>query len=225
MSQGAVTDISHRLISRSRVNGELRQNSNTRLFLADIPHLISELSRGITLVPGDIIATGTPAGVGMGFEPPRWLRSGDTVECEIENIGVLRRMKAQYLTPGGNCLEKEDGTPDLEGNKRVYDHPIKGGVSGLVIMGSTGEFFSMTMEDQKQLIDLAADYVKGRTRIFIGVSRMIAREAIELANYFYQKGLHEVMVVSPYYFKFTQEGLESFFDLIASKYARGLRKQ
>ena len=124
-------------------------------------------------------------------------------------------MKAQYLTPVVTVL-KEDGTPDLEGNKRVYDHLIKGGVSGLVIMGSTGEFFSMTMEDQKQLIDLAADYVKGRTRIFIGVSRMIAREAIELANYAYQKGLHEVMVVSPYYFKFTQEGLESFFDLIAS---------
>ena len=75
---------------RSRVNGELRQNSNMRLFLADIPHLISELSHGMTLVPGDIIATGTPAGVGMGFEPPRWLRSGDTVECEIENLGVLR---------------------------------------------------------------------------------------------------------------------------------------
>lgn len=74
----------------SRVNGELRQSSNTRLFLADIPHLISELSHGITLEPGDIIATGTPAGVGMGFDPPRWLKSGDTVECEIQGVGLLR---------------------------------------------------------------------------------------------------------------------------------------
>lgn len=75
---------------RSRVNGELRQDSNTRLFLMDIPHLISELSHGITLEPGDIIATGTPAGVGMGFDPPRWLKSSDTVECEIDGVGLLR---------------------------------------------------------------------------------------------------------------------------------------
>lgn len=74
---------------RSRVNGELRQDSNTGLFLKDIPHLIAELSRGITLEPGDIIATGTPAGVGMGFDPPRWLKSGDTVECEVQGVGLL----------------------------------------------------------------------------------------------------------------------------------------
>lgn len=74
----------------SRVNGETRQNSNTSLYLHDIPSVISELSRGITLEPGDIIATGTPSGVGMGFDPPRYLRSGDVVECEIEGIGLLR---------------------------------------------------------------------------------------------------------------------------------------
>ncbi|OCN01130.1 dihydrodipicolinate synthase family protein [Clostridium sp. W14A] len=124
-------------------------------------------------------------------------------------------MKAQFLTPVVTIFKK-DGTLDLEGNKKVYDHLIQGGVSGLVIMGSTGEFFSMTMEAQMQLIDLAADYVKGRTRIFIGISRMIADEAIELANYAYGKGLREVMVVSPYYFKFSQEALEAFFDLVAN---------
>ena len=75
---------------RSWVNGKLRQNSNTYLFLKDIPHLISELSHGITLEPGDIIATGTPAGVGMGFDPPLWLKSGDVVECEVEGVGLLR---------------------------------------------------------------------------------------------------------------------------------------
>lgn len=74
----------------SRVNGELRQNSNTKHFLADIPAIISEFSKGITLEPGDIIATGTPSGVGMGFNPPKYMKPGDIVECEIENIGILR---------------------------------------------------------------------------------------------------------------------------------------
>ena len=54
---------------KSFVNGELRQSSNTRLFLADIPKIISEISTGITLEAGDIIITGTPAGVGLGFNP------------------------------------------------------------------------------------------------------------------------------------------------------------
>lgn len=76
----------------SRVNGELRQNSNTKFFLADIPSLISEISQGITLEAGDIISTGTPSGVGLGFSPPRFMKSGDVVECEIENIGILRNI-------------------------------------------------------------------------------------------------------------------------------------
>ena len=74
---------------RSYVNDELRQNSNTKNLIKKIPALIAELSRGITLVPGDIIATGTPSGVGMGFEPPRFLKKGDKVCCEISKIGNL----------------------------------------------------------------------------------------------------------------------------------------
>lgn len=72
------------------VNGELRQNANTSTFIRDIPTLIEELSKGCTLEAGDIIITGTPAGVGMGFSPCKFLRSGDIVECEIEKIGILR---------------------------------------------------------------------------------------------------------------------------------------
>lgn len=74
----------------TKVNGELRQQSNTELLYFDIPKLIATVSAGITLEPGDIIATGTPEGVGMGFQPPKFLRSGDVVEIEIEGIGVLR---------------------------------------------------------------------------------------------------------------------------------------
>lgn len=71
------------------VNGELRQNSNTKLFLHDIPYIIAELSQGMTLEAGDIIATGTPSGVGMGYKPGKWLKKGDTVICEIQPIGKL----------------------------------------------------------------------------------------------------------------------------------------
>ena len=73
----------------SRVNGEERQHSNTRLFLTDIPSLIADLSAGMTLEAGDIIATGTPAGVGMGFKPGRFMKRGDEVACEIPQIGCL----------------------------------------------------------------------------------------------------------------------------------------
>ena len=74
----------------STVNGEPRQHSNTRLFLTGIPALLEELTAGMTLLPGTIIATGTPAGVGMGFDPPKFLQSGDVVECTIQGIGTIR---------------------------------------------------------------------------------------------------------------------------------------
>ena len=72
------------------VNGEPRQSSNTALLLNSIAEIIEELSSGMTLLPGTIIATGTPAGVGMGFDPPKFLKPGDVVECSIEGIGTLR---------------------------------------------------------------------------------------------------------------------------------------
>jgi 2-keto-4-pentenoate hydratase/2-oxohepta-3-ene-1,7-dioic acid hydratase in catechol pathway len=74
---------------RCWVNGELRQDANTTDLIFDIPTLIETLSAGITLYPGDIIATGTPVGVGIGFKPPRYLKSGDVVRLEIDGIGVL----------------------------------------------------------------------------------------------------------------------------------------
>jgi 2-keto-4-pentenoate hydratase/2-oxohepta-3-ene-1,7-dioic acid hydratase in catechol pathway len=71
------------------VNGELRQHANTRDLIFDIPRLISTISEGLVLMPGDIIATGTPAGVGIGFAPPRFLRKNDVVAVEISKIGRI----------------------------------------------------------------------------------------------------------------------------------------
>jgi 2-keto-4-pentenoate hydratase/2-oxohepta-3-ene-1,7-dioic acid hydratase in catechol pathway len=73
----------------SRVNGELRQNVPVSDLIFDIPTIIAALSVGMTLEPGDIIATGTPAGVGIGFKPPRYLKAGDVVTVEVTGIGVL----------------------------------------------------------------------------------------------------------------------------------------
>lgn len=74
---------------RCWVNGELRQDASTRSLIFDIPTLIATISQGVTLRPGDIIATGTPAGVGIGFDPPRYLKASDTVRVSITGIGEL----------------------------------------------------------------------------------------------------------------------------------------
>jgi len=74
---------------RCWVNDELRQDAATQDLIFDIPTLIETLSAGITLFPGDVIATGTPVGVGIGFKPPRYLQPGDTVRIEIDGIGTL----------------------------------------------------------------------------------------------------------------------------------------
>jgi len=74
---------------RCLVNGEVRQSANTRDLIFDIGTIIENCSRGITLYPGDVIATGTPAGVGMGMQPPSFLKAGDVVRVEIEGIGHI----------------------------------------------------------------------------------------------------------------------------------------
>lgn len=75
---------------QSWVNGEARQDGNTSQMIFQIPHIISELSHGFTLKAGSIILTGTPAGVGMGYTPPRFLQPGDLVECCVEGLGSLK---------------------------------------------------------------------------------------------------------------------------------------
>ena len=84
------------LTLKTYVNGELRQDSHTEHLIFDIATLISDVSKGMTLMPGDIIATGTPGGVGMGFNPPRYLKEGDVVVCQIEGIGSLENHVTSY---------------------------------------------------------------------------------------------------------------------------------
>jgi 2-keto-4-pentenoate hydratase/2-oxohepta-3-ene-1,7-dioic acid hydratase in catechol pathway len=74
----------------TRVNGAIKQDSNTRHMYFKIPRIIAELSAGLTLEPGDIISTGTPAGVGHARTPPEFLTAGDLLETEIVGIGLLK---------------------------------------------------------------------------------------------------------------------------------------
>jgi 2-keto-4-pentenoate hydratase/2-oxohepta-3-ene-1,7-dioic acid hydratase in catechol pathway len=88
LTADAVPDV-RRLRVQTRVNGELRQDGALSELIFDIPTLIETLSQCMTLVPGDLLATGTPAGVGMGFKPARYLKPGDRVAITIEPIGTL----------------------------------------------------------------------------------------------------------------------------------------
>ncbi len=78
------------LTIKTKVNDEIRQDGYTKDMIFSIEHIISTISQGTTLEPGDIIATGTPAGVGKGFKPPKFLQPGDVIEIEVEGIGTLR---------------------------------------------------------------------------------------------------------------------------------------
>ena len=122
-------------------------------------------------------------------------------------------MKAQYLTPAVTVFDN-NGNVDEQGCCRLYDHLISGGIDGIVVMGSTGEFFEMTMDEIKRLIDISTQHCKGRTRLLIGTSRMIADETIELGNYAVEKGAHGVMIISPYYFQLSDESIEYYYDLV-----------
>ena len=79
----------HNLTVVTKVNDEVRQNGNTATMVFKIDDLIAEISRFVTLEPGDVILTGTPAGVGKGMKPPSFLKKGDTVKVSIEGIGTL----------------------------------------------------------------------------------------------------------------------------------------
>jgi 2-keto-4-pentenoate hydratase/2-oxohepta-3-ene-1,7-dioic acid hydratase in catechol pathway len=88
----------HNLTVKSWVNGELRQSSNTKHLIHNVPKLVAFLSAAFTLEPGDIITTGTPGGVGLHRDPPTFLEPGDHVVVEIEQIGRLENIVGPYLT-------------------------------------------------------------------------------------------------------------------------------
>lgn len=121
--------------------------------------------------------------------------------------------KAQFFTPVVTCFD-EQARLDQQANEAVYEHVIAGGIEGLVVLGSTGEFFAMTMEQKKQLIDVATKYVRHRAKVYIGTGSMSVNDTIELSNYAHQAGADGVMIISPYYFRLPPASIEAFYDAV-----------
>ena len=105
----------HALSLVCRVDGDLRQNGNTSNFIFDIPCLIEFISRSITLEPGDIIATGTPAGVGVFRDPPVFLQPGDRVRCRIEGIGDVENPVVAWTDVEDDDLRDDADLDELVG--------------------------------------------------------------------------------------------------------------
>lgn len=122
--------------------------------------------------------------------------------------------KAEYLTPVITAFDK-NGNIDENANKAVYDYLIDRGVDGIVVMGSTGEFFAMTMEQKKLLIDVAVSHINKRVKCYIGTGCMSAKETIELSNYALNRGADAVMIIGPYYFSMGERQIEAYYDQIA----------
>lgn len=123
-------------------------------------------------------------------------------------------MKSQFITPAVSIFDAK-GRPDPEQNHRLFDHLVRGGVSGMVVLGSSGEFFSMSMETSKRFIDIATSYRRTNFRLFVGASRMDPQESVELARYAAERGADGVMVISPYYFALTDACIYDYYSAIA----------
>lgn len=87
----------HNLRLWLKVNGAMMQDSNTSDFVFNIPQVVSYLSQFMTLLPGDVISTGTPFGVGLGLNPPRYLKPGDVVELGIDGLGIARQKAVAWM--------------------------------------------------------------------------------------------------------------------------------
>ena len=123
-------------------------------------------------------------------------------------------MKAKYITPVVTIF-RQDGGLDLEASGKVYEHLIRGGVDGILIMGSIGEFFALTMEQKKELICYAASKIAGRTRLIVGTTSMVFEEIIELSRFAGEEGADGVIVLPPYYFPISEASMEEYFGRIA----------
>jgi len=122
----------------------------------------------------------------------------------------------QYFCPVVSAFNN-DGSIDCEANVKIWDRLIDGGVTGIVVMGSTGEFFALNKEQKLQLIDLATSHLKGRTQLFIGTGNMRMDDTVELSNYAFAKGANGVMIIGPYYFNLSDESIENYFSAVAKE--------
>lgn len=125
-------------------------------------------------------------------------------------------MEVKFYTPVVTAFD-ENGELDMQGNKNIYDYLIRGGIEGILILGSSGEFYALRMDQKKALIDMAIPYINGRAKVFFGTACDSMEETVELSNYALGAGANGVMLISPYYFTINQASIEAFYDEAAEK--------
>lgn len=123
-------------------------------------------------------------------------------------------MEAKFITPVVTAFDK-DGNLDLQANKNIWDFVIDGGVDGIILMGSTGEFFAMPMEQKKELIVTAVEHIKKRVPLIVGTGSTQMSETIELSNFAAEHGADSVIIVPPYYFSLPDQCVLNYFDTVA----------
>ena len=123
---------------------------------------------------------------------------------------------ARYITPAVTPLNA-DGSIDIRGTENLYDYLIRGGVDGILLLGSIGEFFAFSMEQKKQLISMAVRYINHRVPVIVGTADTVMEHVTELSEYALLEGADAVIVVPPYYFWLNGESLEQYYDTLAGK--------
>lgn len=127
-------------------------------------------------------------------------------------------MDCKYITPSVTIF-KADGTVDLEAMERHFDFLIQGGVDGILVLGSIGEFFSMPIEEKKKLIRCAVKHIAGRVKLIVGTTSMVTEEIIELSKFAHREGADACIILPPYYFPLSAASIENYYDHIASQLA------
>ena len=124
-------------------------------------------------------------------------------------------MKAKYITPAVTPLT-ENGKFDEEALTALYDRLITGGVSGILILGSIGEFFGFDQEEKKKLIRLASRLIGGRVPLLVGTGGMDPEQTILLSQYAFEAGARGVVVISPFYFALDATTVEAYYSRVAA---------
>ena len=121
---------------------------------------------------------------------------------------------AKYITPAVTPFLK-DGSVDEKGAAALYDYLVEGGVDGILVFGSIGEFFAVPFEEKKKLISLAIRQVNGRIPVIAGTADMLYENVVELSNWALKEGADAVIVVSPYYFRLEPDQIEEYYGRLA----------
>jgi 4-hydroxy-tetrahydrodipicolinate synthase len=128
--------------------------------------------------------------------------------------GLMIMTNPKFITPVITAFD-ENGNLDTQSNLHIYDFLIDAGIDGLLIMGSAGEFYALTHEEKKQLIDLSITHIHGRVKTLYGTGCMTVEESIELSQYAVEKGAKDIILMSPYYFGLSEDILYDYFGKIA----------